>query len=47
MIRMQVKDIMSQCEKNENLGSVVFAQSFIMVDEKEVYINLTEGVPNL
>ena len=44
MIRMQVKDIVSN---GENLGSVLYAQSFVMVDENSVYINVTKNIPNL
>ena len=33
MIRIQVKDIMSQIEKGVNLGSVLYAQSFIIVED--------------
>ena len=47
MIRMQVKDVLSQVNPDTNLGSVVYANSFIMVDDQEVYVNITHGVPNL
>jgi hypothetical protein len=32
MIRIQVKDVMSQVEKDNNLGSVLYAQSFIVIE---------------
>ena len=47
VMRMQVKDIMSQVVPNQNLGSVVFAQSSLMVDESQTFITVTEGVPNI
>ena len=47
MIRIQVKDVMSQTETDVNLGSVLYAQSFIVIEENQVHINLTKGVPNL
>lgn len=47
MIRMQVRDVMSAAEDGVNLGSVLFAQSFIMIEDSSVYINVTKNVPNL
>jgi len=47
MIRIQVKDVMSQVEKDNNLGSVLYAQSFIVIEANQIHINLTKGVPNL
>ena len=50
MIRMQLHNIKSQVEEGGNLGSILYAQSFIIVDESKdskIYINLTENVPNL
>lgn len=47
MIRIQVKDVMSQVEKDNNLGSVLYAQSFIVIEANQVHINVTKGVPNL
>jgi hypothetical protein len=44
---MQVRDVLSQVNPNTNLGSVVYANSFIMVDDQEVYVNITHGIPNL
>ena len=45
MLRLQVKDIMSEFQPDENLGSVLFAQSFFLIDPK-TYINITKNVPN-
>lgn len=51
MIRMQVNNIMSQLEDDGGyLGSVVYAQSFVIIDDSKdskIHINLTENVPNL
>ena len=33
MIRIQIKDVLSQVNPNTNLGSLVYANSFIMVDD--------------
>ena len=32
---------------SENLGSVVYAQSYVMIDENSNFINITSHVPNL
>jgi hypothetical protein len=45
MIRMQVKDIMSEFKDEENIGSVIYAQSFFLIDPK-TYITVTKNVPN-
>jgi len=42
---MQVKNI--QGVNSENIGSVVYAQTFVMIDDNSIYINVTENVPNL
>jgi len=50
MIRMQVNNVMSQVEKDSNLGSILYAQSFVIIDnskDSKLHINLTENVPNL
>jgi hypothetical protein len=46
MIRLQVKDILSQLS-DSNLGSVIYANSFLAIDDQHCFINITEGVPNL
>lgn len=45
MIRMQIRDIMSEYQEDECLGSVIYAQSFFLVDPK-TYITITKNVPN-
>lgn len=45
MIRFQVKNIISEVN-GQDLGSVIFGQSFLLVDDGQVYINVTDGVPN-
>jgi hypothetical protein len=45
MLRLQVKDVMSEFQPDENLGSVLYAQSFFVIDPK-TYINITKNVPN-
>jgi hypothetical protein len=50
MIRMQLNNIQSQVKGDEELGSIVYANSFIIVDdvkESQIFINVTENVPNL
>jgi hypothetical protein len=46
MLRFQVKDILSQLS-DSNLGSVIYANSFLAIDDQHCFINITEGVPNL
>jgi hypothetical protein len=46
MLRMQLRDILGARGK-ENLGSVLYSQTFMMVDEDQVYINVSLNVPNL
>ena len=36
---------MSEFQQDENLGSVIYAQSFFLIDPK-TYINITKNVPN-
>ena len=45
ILRMQISNVLGQ--DSENLGSLVYANSFVMVDENQLYINVTENVPNL
>ena len=47
VIRMQVSNIQSEILEGRNIGSVVYAQSFIVIEESSVYINATQNVPNL
>ena len=46
MIRMQIKNIMSEIDNGLDLGSVIYGNSFLLVDDQSVYINVTQGVPN-
>lgn len=46
MIRMQVKNIVSQVN-GENLGSVLYSQTLMMIDENSIHINITKNIPNL
>ena len=32
---------------DSNLGSVVYANSFLSIDDQQCFITLTDGVPNL
>lgn len=43
---MQVRDIVSGLN-GENLGSVLYSQTLMMVDENSVHINITKNIPNL
>lgn len=47
VIRMQVSNILSEADEPVNIGSVLFAQTFLVVEESSVYINVTQNVPNL
>lgn len=47
VIRMQVSNILSESEEGTNIGSVLFAQSFLIIEESSVYINATQNVPNM
>lgn len=45
-----MNNILSQADGEGELGSIVYANSFIIVDdvkESQIYINVTENVPNL
>jgi len=43
---MQIKNIMSEIDNSVDLGSVVYGNSFLLIDDQNVYINVTQGVPN-
>jgi hypothetical protein len=45
ILRMQIQNVSGL--NKENLGSIVYAQSFVMIDESSLYINATQNVPNL
>lgn len=47
VIRMQVSNVQSEILEGRNIGSVLYAQSFIVIEESSVYINATQNVPNL
>ena len=47
---MQLNNIKNQVTGEEDIGSIVYANSFMVVDdvkESQVFINITENVPNL
>ena len=46
VMRMQLKNIMSEHDGNVNLGSVIYGNSYLLVDDDSIYINVTQGVPN-
>ena len=46
MIRMQIKNIMSEIDNSVDLGSVIYGNSFLLIDDDSVFINVTQGVPN-
>ena len=45
VVRMQIKNIRSEHQRGQNLGSVVYCQSFFIIEPK-TYICLTKNVPN-
>lgn len=45
VVRMQIKNIRSEVQAGMNIGSVIFCQSFFLV-EPQTAICLTKGVPN-
>jgi len=45
VVRMQLKDIRSEKVRGLNLGSVVYCQSFFIIEPRTA-ICLTKGVPN-
>lgn len=46
MIRMQLKNIMSEIDGSVNLGSVIYGNSYLLIDDDNIHINITQGVPN-
>lgn len=45
VVRMQIKNIRSEVQAGMNLGSVIYCQSFFII-EPQTAICLTKGVPN-
>lgn len=37
---------MSEVEGGVDIGSVIYGNSFLLVDDDSIYINVTSGVPN-
>ena len=44
-IRLQLRSICSESDPNENLGSVLYAQSFLMIEATN-YVCITKHVPD-